>query len=67
MTLINKEEKEAISRLCPRAHIVRTMKNKSNRHRYYVEESRSVMYHLNKMRDKNIVQDAAKGSVSDGS
>lgn len=66
MIAINKEEKEAISRLCPRAHIVRTMKQKSKRHRYYVEESRSVMYHLNKMRDKNIVQDSEKGSATNG-
>ena len=39
MILITKEEKDAISKFFPDAHIVRTMRQKSKRHRYYCEES----------------------------
>ena len=56
MILISKEEKEIISSQVPTAHIVRTMKNKSKRHRYYCEESPAVMRVLNKFktgRDSN--------------
>lgn len=50
MILITKEEKEAISKLYPDAHIVRTMRQKSKRHRYYCEESRGVMNYLSQAR-----------------
>lgn len=50
MILISKEEKDVISKAFPDAHIVRTMKQKSNRHRYYCEESNSVMKYLNEAR-----------------
>lgn len=50
MILITKDEKEAIAQRYPEAHIVRTMRQKSKRHRYYVEESRSVMKLLNQLR-----------------
>lgn len=50
MILITKEEKEAISKLYPEAHIVRTMRQKSKRHRYYCEESRGVMNYLSQTR-----------------
>lgn len=50
MILITKEEKDAISKFFPDAHIVRTMKQKSKRHRYYCEESINVMKYLNQVR-----------------
>lgn len=50
MIAINKEEKDVISTLFPNVHIVRTMKQKSKRHHYYCEESKSVMKILREMR-----------------
>ena len=50
MILITKEEKDAISKLYPDAHIVRTMRQKSKRHRYYCEESTGVMRYLTQAR-----------------
>ena len=44
------EEKDAISKLYPDAHIVRTMRQKSKRHRYYCEESTGVMKYLEQTR-----------------
>lgn len=51
MIAITKEERDVIASRFPEAHIVRTMKQKSKRHRYYVEESRPVMRYLNSVRD----------------
>lgn len=51
MIAISKEEKDYISKNIPSAHIVRTMKQKSKRHRYYCEESAPVMRYLNKVRN----------------
>ncbi len=51
MIAISKEEKEIISRECPKAHIVRTMKQKSKRHHYYCEESRQVMRVIDRIRN----------------
>lgn len=51
MIAITKEEKEIIAKTFPRAHIVRTMKQKSKRHRYYCEENRGVMALLEQLRD----------------
>lgn len=50
MISITKEEKQYISEHFPEAHIVRTMKQKSKRHRYFCEESRPVMNYLNSVR-----------------
>lgn len=50
MIAINKSEKEAILERFPNVHIVRTMKQKSKRHRYYCEEARSVMKFLGELR-----------------
>lgn len=52
MIVITKAEKEAIREQFPKVHIVRTMKQKSKRHRYYCEETRQVMRFLNKLRDE---------------
>lgn len=51
MIAINKTEKEAICARFPNIHIVRTMKQKSKRHRYYCEESKSVLRFLQGIRD----------------
>ena len=50
MILVNKEEKNAIHERFPNVHIVRTMKQKSKRHRYYCEESRGVLNLLRELR-----------------
>ena len=50
---INKEEKDAVLAKFPNVHIVRTMKQKSKRHRYYCEESRGVMKLIENMRSGN--------------
>lgn len=53
MVAINKQEKEAILKRFPRTHIVRTVKAKSKRHRYYCEESSGVMRYLGELRGYN--------------
>lgn len=50
MIAISKQEKEAIVKRFPKVHIVRTMKKKSKRHRYYCEESKGVMRYLDEVR-----------------
>lgn len=51
MIAISKDEKKVISEKFPDVHIVRTMKQKSKRHRYYCEENGAVMSLIRKMRD----------------
>ena len=48
---INKQEKEAIRERYPDIYIVRTMKQKSKRHRYYCVESPKVLRLLDRMRN----------------
>lgn len=50
MIAINKEEKEAIRSKYPNVHIVRTMKQDSKRHHYFVEEHGGVTRLLRDMR-----------------
>lgn len=50
MIAINKAEKEAISERFPNVHIVRTMRQKSKRHRYYCEEHPDVLRFLSRQR-----------------
>lgn len=52
MIAISKQEKEIIVERFPNVHIVRTMKQKSKRHRYYCEESKGVMRFLKETRNK---------------
>ncbi len=54
MIAISKDEKEVIAKRFPKVHIVRTMKQKSKRHRYYCEESKGVMRYLEEARNKSI-------------
>ena len=56
MVAINKAEKEAIHARYPNVHIVRTMKQKSKRHRYYCEESTGAMRLLNELRGNEPVK-----------
>lgn len=51
---ISKEEKDIVSSKYPKVHIVRTMRQRSSRHRYYMEEQRDAMGLVRRMR-------AAKG------
>ena len=62
MIAINKAEKDAISARFPNVHIVRTMKQKSKRHRYYCEESKPVLRYLSSMRSG----DGATGKSREG-
>lgn len=50
MISINKEEATEIRKRIPSAHIVRTARQKSRRHRYFVEESYKVIALLQKIR-----------------
>lgn len=51
MVAINKAEAEEIRKRYPKTYIVRTMRQKSKRHKYYCEESKPVMWFLNKYRN----------------
>jgi len=61
MIAINKTEKELIASTFPNAHIVRTMKQKSKRHRYYCEETPMVVDFIKKHREVQISKDTTKG------
>lgn len=50
MIAISKEEAIAIRKMYPNVHIVRTMKQRSSRHRYYMEEARGAMNQIRLMR-----------------
>jgi len=54
LVLISKSEKEAIRAKFPKVNIVRTMKQRSKRHRYYCEEAPQVMRYLNELRRKDV-------------
>lgn len=53
MIAITKEEKNLIKERFPNAHVVRTMKQKSKRHHYYIEETTRVMKFLEQIRSEN--------------
>ena len=50
MVLITKEEKDQILKQYPNINIVRTVKQKSGRHRYYMEEAKGAMAMLDRIR-----------------
>ena len=50
MVLITKEEKDLILKQYPNINIVRTVKQKSGRHRYYMEEAKGAMALLDRIR-----------------
>lgn len=51
MVKITREEKEIISQRLPNVHIRRTVKQKSKRHKYYMEESSRAMSLLEELRN----------------
>lgn len=51
MVVICEREKKIIEKMLPYVHIHRTVKNKSNRHKYYMEENRSALELLSKIRN----------------
>lgn len=50
MILITREEREAVLEKFPNVHIVRTMKQDSKRHRYYMVEEFGPMKFIKQMR-----------------
>ena len=50
MILISRDEKQAVLERFPNVHIVRTMKQDSKRHRYYMVEEAGPMRLIRKMR-----------------
>ena len=50
MILITQEEKDAVQKRYPNIYIIRTMKQKSKRHRYYMEEAIGAMQMIRRMR-----------------
>lgn len=50
MIAISAKEKEIIAEKLPNVHIRRTVRQKSKRHKYYMEESKSAMRLLNDLR-----------------
>lgn len=50
MVIISANEKKIIAERMPSVHIRRTVKQKSKRHRYYMEESKGAMRLLNSLR-----------------
>lgn len=57
MVLIDKAEALAIRERFPNVHIVRTMKQKSKRHKYYCEENTRAMRLLHEMRGNPLPND----------
>lgn len=49
--MINEEEKRVIAERLPHVHICRTVRQKSKRHRYYMEEDRNAMKLLRRLRN----------------
>ena len=56
LVLITKEEKEAIRAKFPHLDIVRTMRQRSKRGRYYMEEAPQAMKYLRAIRNRNVVE-----------
>ena len=52
MVAITKDEAAYLRENCPNVHIVRTMKQKSKRHKYFCEEIAGVMSVLNHYRTR---------------
>lgn len=50
MITITSQEKEIIVERMPNVHIRRTVKQKSKRHKYYMEENRNAMRLLKELR-----------------
>lgn len=53
MIAITMEEKKQIAALMPHVHIRRTVRQKTKRHKYYMEENRSAVRLLAELREEN--------------
>lgn len=62
MIAITAEEKKTIHERYPEVHIVRTMRQDSKRHHYYMTEDRKPMALLRKLREAGVVY-TEKGRV----
>lgn len=60
MVIITKEEKNLIRERFPNVHIVRTMKNRSKRHRYYMEEKQEPMKMLRALRGQALMGERSR-------
>ena len=56
LVLITKAEKEAMREKFPHLDIVRTMRQRSSRGRYYMEEAPQAMKYLRAVRNRNVVE-----------
>lgn len=63
MIAITATEKKHILERMPNAHIRRTVKQKSKRHKYYMEESRKALHILNEYR-KSIANGGKRGTTN---
>lgn len=61
MVAINASEKEAITAKFPNIGIVRTMKQDSKRHHYYMEEDRGAMEMLRRLRGETVPKKKRRG------
>lgn len=50
MVVITKREKDVIAARMPHVHIRRTVKQKTKRHKYYMEENKAAMRLLKELR-----------------
>lgn len=55
MITISRQEKDVISLRMPNVHIRRTVKQKSKRHKYYMEENKGAMRLLKELRSQSPV------------
>nr|WP_290461560.1 hypothetical protein [Acutalibacter muris] len=61
MIAITAAEKKAIRAKYPNVHIVRTMRQDSKRHHYYMEEAGGAMRMLRSMRGQDVPKGKRKG------
>lgn len=61
MISITAEEKKEVQKSFPDVHIVRTMKQDSKRHHYYMTEDRAPMRFLLQMREDALANSYTKG------
>ena len=61
MVVVTAEEKRGVSKRCPGAYFVRTMKQDSKRHHYYMAENVAAMRALREVREE--IAKREEGSV----
>ena len=63
MVAVTKAEKDVLSKAYPNIHFARTMRQRSKRHRYYMEEAPGAMRMLSKLRRDGAVMPAQPMSL----